>query len=441
MLYGNGGVSPHRAHVAAIALCSAVLRLPFTVSERAALAWQLRRSPAMPAPLFVIGHWRSGTTHLANVLSRSPRFGILPPIAVGLPWEALGLARLIGPYIEQYLPRNRLIDDIALAPDLPQEDELALANMTPLSYYHGLYFPQALEANFNTGLFLEDCPEARIRTWAGALRQYVAKMTLHQGRRPLLIRNPVYSTRIPLLRAIWPDAKFIHIYRNPYAVYASSRRMFTTLLRELALQDAVADVDALVLRTYPRLMARLLEDAAMLPSGSFAEIRFETFRQNSAGRGGARLLRTRLGGLRGGGGAFRELSSFCERLPHRRPSVGSIGPRSGRQELGAVHHALGLRCALGIVISTQPTGPLDESRHVRDAGAGADIGEHERTLAAHPARVAVHHLQAGADQRGEIGLVDHQQVAPGDSRPALARDLVSRRDVDHVDRRDRPAPG
>jgi hypothetical protein len=279
VLYRNGGAAPRRAHVAAIALGTAVLRLPFTVTERAALAWRLRREPNLPAPVFIIGHWRSGTTHLANVLSRSPRFGILPPIAVGLPWEGLSLARLIGPTIERYMPRNRLIDDLALTPDSPQEDELALANMTPLSYYHGIYFPRALEANFDRGLFLDGCQEAQIQAWARALRHYVAKMTLHQGRRPLLIRNPVYSTRIPLLRALWPDAKFVHIYRNPYAVYDSSRRMFATLLRELALQDAPFDVDALVLRTYPRLMTQLLDDAAALPGESFAEIRFETFRQ------------------------------------------------------------------------------------------------------------------------------------------------------------------
>ena len=279
VLYRNGGAAPRRAHVAAVALGSAVLRLPFTLAERAALAWRLSREPPLPAPVFIVGHWRSGTTHLANVLSRSHRFGILPPIAVGLPWEALGLARLIGPTIERYVPRNRLIDDLALTPDSPQEDELALANMTPLSYYHGIYFPRALEANFDRGLFLDGCSEAQIQAWARALRQYVAKMTLHQGRRPLLIRNPVYSTRIPLLRALWPDARFIHIHRNPYAVYDSSRRMFATLFRELALQDSPLDVDALVLRTYPRLMTRLLDDAATLPRGSFAEIRFETFQQ------------------------------------------------------------------------------------------------------------------------------------------------------------------
>ena len=276
----RNGVAPRRAHVAAVTLSMAVLRLPFTAAEGAAMRWLLRRERSLPAPVFIIGHWRSGTTHLANVLSRSDAFGILPPISVGLPWEALGLARLVAPFIEQFFPRNRLIDDVALASDLPQEDELALANMTPLSFYHGVYFPREIEANFDRGLFFDHCSEGEVAAWARALRLYVAKMTLHQGGRPLLIRNPAHSARIPVLRALWPGAKFIHIHRNPYLVHASSRRMFATLLRELALQGANVDMDELVLRTYPRLMGRLLDSAASLPAGSFAEVRYESFQRS-----------------------------------------------------------------------------------------------------------------------------------------------------------------
>src|SRR5690606_28467152 len=59
--------------------------------------------------------------------------------------------------------------------------------------------------------------------------------------------------------------------------------------------------------------------------------------------------------------------------------------------------------------------------------------EFEGAGAAHPLRVAVHHLKARADQRGEVDLVDHQQVRAGDARAALAGDLVAGRDVDDVD--------
>ncbi len=65
---------------------------------------------------------------------------------------------------------------------------------------------------------------------------------------------------------------------------------------------------------------------------------------------------------------------------------------------------------------------------------GAHVGEDERPRPAHALGVALHHLEGGADMRGEVDLVDDQQVGPGDPGAALRRDLVPRGDIDHVDR-------
>src|SRR5688572_28087347 len=75
---------------------------------------------------------------------------------------------------------------------------------------------------------------------------------------------------------------------------------------------------------------------------------------------------------------------------------------------------------------------LDEPDDVIQALTGLEIGENERALAAHPLRIALHDFERRADHRREVDLVDHQQVGLGDARPALARDLVARGDVDHV---------
>ena len=270
----QGGVSAERAHVMAIAFAMAALRLPFTAAE-AAWCGRVRGRVDYPAPVFVVGHWRSGTTHLTNVLSRSGAFATLSPIAVGLPGEALGLGRVMAPLIEQFFPRTRLIDDLALAPDLPQEDELAMANLSTLSCNHGIYFPERLEREFDRGVFGEGVGAREMARWALRLERYVAKMTRAGGGRPLLIRNPANSARIAVLRAIWPEARFIHIHRDPGAVYASSVRMFSTLVRELSLGRGEADCAALVRRVYPRLMRTLIEDSASLPPGRFVEVRYE----------------------------------------------------------------------------------------------------------------------------------------------------------------------
>ncbi|MCQ8241552.1 sulfotransferase family protein [Rhizosaccharibacter radicis] len=273
------GIAPGRAHVLGVALLMAGIRLPFTLGEAVAASALDRWRPAGPPPVFIVGHWRSGTTHLANLLSRSPAFGILSPISVGLPAEALGLARVARPFMEQFFPHTRLIDDLALASDLPQEDELAMANLSLLSCNHGVYFPYRLTEAFDRGVFLDGVGERSLRRWGGRLRHYVRKMGWLAGGRPVLIRNPANSARIPLMRALWPDARFIHIHRHPAEVVTSSRRVFDTLLRELSLGAPVADTGALVRRVYPRLMETLDRDVAALPPGQFAEIRFEHLRR------------------------------------------------------------------------------------------------------------------------------------------------------------------
>jgi hypothetical protein len=53
------------------------------------------------------------------------------------------------------------------------------------------------------------------------------------------------------------------------------------------------------------------------------------------------------------------------------------------------------------------------------ACARLEIGEHERLVATHPARIAVHDFERGADHRREVDLVDHQQVGLGDAGPPL----------------------
>src|SRR5438552_4028546 len=77
---------------------------------------------------------------------------------------------------------------------------------------------------------------------------------------------------------------------------------------------------------------------------------------------------------------------------------------------------------------------LDEAYDGVDALPCLKVGEDERPVAAHPTRVAVHDFQRRADQRREIDLVDHQEIGLGDSRAALARDLIAGGHVDHIER-------
>jgi hypothetical protein len=274
----NGFVSVDRLPQASIALAAALGRWPFSAAERAWVAARRRRQPPLPAPLFIVGHLRSGTTHLQNVLARSPRFGSISPVALGLPWDMLGLGALLRPLLERALPEDRYVDAVRVAPDSPQEDEIALANMQGLSYYHAIYFPRRFAENLNRGLLLEGCTPGELELWRRRFVYFLEKVSIQQGGRRLLVKNPVHTTRIALIREIWPDAQFIHVHRDPRRVFVSTVHYFRTLLARLALQpyDHV-DVERAVLATYPRIMTALLDQSAGLPPDRFIEVAFERF--------------------------------------------------------------------------------------------------------------------------------------------------------------------
>ena len=82
-------------------------------------------------PVFILGHWRSGTTFMHNVFSCDKHFGynttyqtVFPNLMLwGQPFFKKNMAFL--------MPDKRPTDNMELKVDLPQEEEFALANMMP----------------------------------------------------------------------------------------------------------------------------------------------------------------------------------------------------------------------------------------------------------------------------------------------------------------------
>jgi len=233
---------------------AALGRAPLSLVERLALAPRLPAAAGIEPPIFILGHWRSGTTHLYNLMAEAG-FGYVPPITAGLPWDMFGIARALGPLLERQLPETRYIDNIPVTPTSPQEDEIALANMSALSFYHGIYFPRQFDRLIDRGLFFDGCSEAEIAGWEARFIYLMRKLALDQGRR-LLIKNPVYTARPAHLARLFPGARFIHIHRSPFDVFLSMRNFYAKLLAQFALQGVPAelDIDATILRVYTRMM-------------------------------------------------------------------------------------------------------------------------------------------------------------------------------------------
>jgi len=271
----RAGGRPDRWGRAAAIWGAALARAPFSAIEARAIERHLPGIADMAPPVFILGHWRSGTTHLYNVMARGG-WGYVPPVATGLPWDLFGIARALRPVLERQLPETRYIDNIPVTPTSPQEDEIALANMSPLSFYHGIYFPRAFDRLIDRGLFFDGCPGDAVAGWEARFTYFLRKLAHHQ-QKPLLIKNPVYTARAARLARLFPGARFIHIHRNPFDVFLSMRNFYRKLLAELALQSPPPelDIDATILRVYARMMRAFDAETAGWAAPDFVELPYE----------------------------------------------------------------------------------------------------------------------------------------------------------------------
>ena len=274
LLMQAGAIEPHTlSSIAKISLRS-LQGVPLSLREARLSAARLREHRVDPRPLFIVGHFRSGTTLLHDLLAHDRTFVYPTTFQVFFPRLFLTAKELLLPAFERSLPPHRHGDHVPLTVDGPHEDEFALGQLSPLGFYHALYFPARARELFDRSVFLE--AESDRAEWQALYTRFLAKVSLEGAGRPLLIKNPAHTGRIPLLLELFPEARFIHIYRNPLAVFLSSSSFFRRFVDTYAFQRiSDKELRELLLYVYQRLMTRLFDDLARIPNGQLAQVCYE----------------------------------------------------------------------------------------------------------------------------------------------------------------------
>ena len=232
-------VDPRYWPRAAFQTAITVANLPCARREERKFGSQVEAVEVLP-PVFILGHWRQGTTHLHNLLALDPQFAYPTLFQTLYPRSFLTTEAFIPRLGSPLLLRRRPHDNVKLDFGVPNEDELALCTDMGLSSYLTWAFPK--EARFyDRFLTLEEATDDERLRWRSSLLHFLKKLTLKSGR-PLVLKSPPHTARIGLLLDLFPTARFVHIRRDPYLVFRSTTHMYalTTMRRYWQLQRPVS---------------------------------------------------------------------------------------------------------------------------------------------------------------------------------------------------------
>ena len=253
--------------------CQSVQNSLFAWIDRRKLGDELD-NVEVPPPLFVLGHWRSGTTHLHNLLTLDKRFAFANNYECIYPMSFLTAEKLHSKAVEFFLPKRRPMDNVEWDMASPQEDEFAMCVESFKSPCMSWVFPQS-SVRYDRYLTFRGVPDHEIAQWRESMLAFLKKLTCKHNR-PLVLKSPPHTCRIKLLLQMFPQAKFVHIHRNPFAVFPSTRKTFLVNIALQRLQPPrLDDLDDQLLYRYREMYDAFFEERGAIPAGQYHEIAFE----------------------------------------------------------------------------------------------------------------------------------------------------------------------
>ena len=232
-------------------------------------------------PIFIIGFWRSGTTILHNLMCENPDFGFVNTFQAVFPNHCLLNQGWLRMAAKNLVPEKRPGDDVKFDFTYPQEEEIALGNLQPLSFYNFFYFPQDTEEFIKKSLLFEDVTDSQFEKWERAYFSLIKTALISTDGKQFISKNPPNTLRIPQLLKMFPDAKFIYIQRDVYETLYSFLR-FTAAVREGIKHQSYdrEEQDLVLIRLYKLMREKYERDKLLIPKGQLVEIDFSYFEDN-----------------------------------------------------------------------------------------------------------------------------------------------------------------
>lgn len=276
-------VAPRRFGMVLVCVFACLVNSLLGILQKLLLGRRIARTKIKHYPIFIIGHWRSGTSLLHEMMVLDQRHTCANTYDCFSPNHFLISGWLIKGWLGLLLPRQRPVDNMAFGWDRPQEDEFALCNMGVRSPYLMLAFPNRPPQDQEYFELREVSPQQRER-WKRAVIWFLKCLTLRSPKR-IVLKSPSHTFRIPVLLEMFPNARFIHIVRDPYVIFPSTIKLWKRLSRDEGFQTPRHEgLEEYVFQTLSRMYEVFERDRQLWAPWQLCEVHYEELVKDPIGQ-------------------------------------------------------------------------------------------------------------------------------------------------------------
>jgi omega-hydroxy-beta-dihydromenaquinone-9 sulfotransferase len=268
-------ISWSRWHIVLMVSVSSLHHSALGIVERLCFGFRIARARVHPAPVFILGHWRSGTTLLHELFACDRQLACPSTYDCFSPLHFLLTRRWAPRLLRWTLPDRRPMDNMAVGFDRPQEDEFALCLLGQPSPLAHVAFPNRIGPEA-AELDVARLPRATQLRWMRVFYRFLQRLSLVHGEVPFMLKSPPHMMRIRLIVELFPNARFIFISRDPYDLFPSTLYLWRTMYAHHSLQEPDwSGLQERILATYEIMHDRFEADRALIAPGRLHQVRFE----------------------------------------------------------------------------------------------------------------------------------------------------------------------
>lgn len=268
-------VSPSRISMAAINSVLSVLNSFLALQQRVVFGRRIARCELVEDPIFILGHWRTWTTWLHELMVLDDRYAFPTNYDCFAPSHFLFSKRLTNWWLWMLLPRRRPMDNVRVRLDSPQEDEHALCGLGIRSPYLTWAFPNHPPQD-QEYLDMREVPPEELQRWKKTFHWFLRALQVKNPGKRIVLKSPTHTFRIPVLLDMFPNARFVYLVRDPFAVFPSMMKTWKRLYRYHGAQVPRYDgLEDYVFEAFNHMFDVFEEDRKLINPSRLCVVRYE----------------------------------------------------------------------------------------------------------------------------------------------------------------------